>query len=113
MKITDVLDIHPDIMAAEIEYPHGNGNIIRVISPGLGIGGDKVEHTVTIVYECECDERLPHEHQALYGPAVEFADSCKTCHLLKMWCDKRSTDHTFEALGEDTYDYSHMTLYAD
>lgn len=122
MTITDFLDIPEDIVSAEKEYPHGTGNVIRVFSPGNGVYGDKVNGTFTVVYECDCSHTPTaysehggslHEHQALYGPAVKHADTCKHCELLKMWCDLNQSDHTFEALGKDVYDPSHFVLYAD
>jgi len=113
MKITECLDIHPDIVRAETEHPHGTGNIIRVYSPGTSYFGDKVEHTVTIEYECNCNHGRPgiHHHDALYGPrVVHFSDDCVNCGIHKY---ASHAGHEYVPMGEEVLDMEHMTLYAD
>jgi hypothetical protein len=115
MRIEDCKDIHEDIYNAEKEYPHGNGNIIRIVSPGFGLYGDRVSGTVTLIYECECgySEYSPnkHEHQALYGPhIIQFADSCMHCKKHKY---TKHEGHEYIPIGEEILDPNKFVLYAD
>lgn len=111
----DIETLHPDIAAAERQYPHGP--IVEVIDPSPGMfGGEPINGLVTLVYQCVNDEwhkdLAPHTHQALYGPEiVHFADSCKTCGKLEKYF--KHEDHTFEAYGKEVLDMNHRTLYAD
>lgn len=115
MKIEECLDLHVDIVEAETIYPHGTGNIIKIYSPGRGVFGDSVEHTVTIEYECDCGLGRPrgslHSHDALYGPrVVHFSDDCANCGIHKYASHK---GHEYIPMGEEVLDMEHMTLYAD